>query len=299
MKKLETYASDFRKTSHLLNPKQSITQQLPITESKMGGVPHPGKLESWPTCESCQTPLNFVVQLYKDHFPTFPYLSGTDLFQLYRCPNGDCDEAGGELSDARLYWFFWKAEKSDQSLSKPERSAQEDKPKVLMPGLEDFPPEFLQFMAERQFEEDIVECSLQSEEVDDYPEIQEIWGLIDPARHDDLVRLREEMKEALEAGTYPASVEPKLNELETVMTAKKASKIGGYAAWQQTLQQPRCQCGQPMEFIFQLSSQEPHHSGDDGEWSDHGLMIGDLGNIYFFVCKACGPRSLVTRWDCG
>lgn len=33
-------------------------------------------------------------------------------------------------------------------------------------------------------------------------------------------------------------------------------------------------------------------------WSPHHIMIGDLGNIYFYVCKSCGETSIESYWDC-
>ncbi len=72
------------------------------------------------------------------------------------------------------------------------------------------------------------------------------------------------------------------------ITARQTIKIGGFPSWQQHFLTPVCPCGKPKEFVFQLSSGQPH-----------GLMIGDAGNIYFFVCKACGPRTMESCWDCG
>lgn len=64
------------------------------------------------------------------------------------------------------------------------------------------------------------------------------------------------------------------------------TKIGGFASWQQGGFPIECDCGRKKKFVFQLAS----------GWID---IIGDDGNLYFFVCKRCGEDSLVTTWDCG
>ncbi|KAB2915204.1 MAG: DUF1963 domain-containing protein [Bacteroidetes bacterium] len=81
------------------------------------------------------------------------------------------------------------------------------------------------------------------------------------------------------------------------------TKSGGYPSWQQYPQYPVCNCGKTKDFFFQLSSEDVEdgvkYPPSDLNWSAHKIMIGDLGNIYFFVCKSCGYESIETNWDCG
>ena len=38
-------------------------------------------------------------------------------------------------------------------------------------------------------------------------------------------------------------------------------------------------------------------SHSHGEMYPHGIMIGDVGNIYYFVCKKCGENTIEPYWD--
>lgn len=80
-------------------------------------------------------------------------------------------------------------------------------------------------------------------------------------------------------------------------SAKIGTKFNGYPSWTQNSNYPTCFCGKVKEFFFQLSS-EDRQEGQDDQWSPHGIMIGDVGNIYFFVCRDCGEKSIETNWDC-
>lgn len=81
------------------------------------------------------------------------------------------------------------------------------------------------------------------------------------------------------------------------------TKSGGYPSYEQNAAYPICDCGRTKEFFFQLSSEDL----EDGvisppspdKWSPHQIMIGDLGSIYFYVCKPCGSQTIESNWDCG
>jgi uncharacterized protein YwqG len=80
-----------------------------------------------------------------------------------------------------------------------------------------------------------------------------------------------------------------------------ATKFGGWPSFTQSPLYPMCSCGQVKEFFFQLSSEDGIQVDGQPEaegWSPHGLMMGDVGNIYFFVCKTCGPSSIESYFDC-
>ena len=93
-------------------------------------------------------------------------------------------------------------------------------------------------------------------------------------------------------------------------------KVGGYPSWTQPPDHPYCACGRPMDHLLSISSWE-YDRGDDlrwitneerpaiaASWADTdnqwhadapwrqaqapaGLMIGDAGGIYIFVCTTC------------
>ncbi|MBP6732494.1 MAG: DUF1963 domain-containing protein [Chitinophagales bacterium] len=80
--------------------------------------------------------------------------------------------------------------------------------------------------------------------------------------------------------------------------AKPYTKFGGYPSFTQGPFYPECKCGKTKEFFFQLSSDDPRNETDPKYHSPHGIMIGDMGNVYFYVCKACGPPTIESYMDC-
>lgn len=84
-------------------------------------------------------------------------------------------------------------------------------------------------------------------------------------------------------------------------SALSATKFGGWPSFTQSPYYPTCNCGKVKEFFFQFASEDklqvegqPINKG----WSPHGIMMGDVGNIYFYVCKSCGPSSIESYFDC-
>ena len=63
-----------------------------------------------------------------------------------------------------------------------------------------------------------------------------------------------------------------------------------------------CTCGAEMRFFLQLASQEIDPEGEfseaPGTWSSHGLMLGDVGTLYFFVCPECSPTAVQSVFEC-
>jgi hypothetical protein len=85
-------------------------------------------------------------------------------------------------------------------------------------------------------------------------------------------------------------------------SAINRTKFGGYPSFTQSPFYPTCTCGKTKEFFFQLSSEDLEEGVEfpppSNKWSAHGIMIGDVGNVYFYVCKSCGPESIESYWDC-
>lgn len=81
------------------------------------------------------------------------------------------------------------------------------------------------------------------------------------------------------------------------------TKSNGYPSYEQYPEYPMCFCGKEKEFFFQLSSEDLEEGvtfpPSPDKWSPHGIMIGDVGNIYFYVCKSCGEDTIESNWDCG
>lgn len=250
----------YKKTTTILRPHRS-EYPLSSAESKFGGQPNFAGFESYPCCDVCQAPLNFVLQLYKKDFPSFYFPDDTSLFQLFRCPNRECPEAYAEpyYSDLKMFHFYFNESPSDnKQLIKPVHQLTE-------------------------FEAEVPDCYLKPIVGDDFPNYDDFEG-------DDFSDIAERYNEDLSEAFMEE------------YTAVQGSKFGGYPSYTQPPDYPVCSCGKTKEFFFQLSSEDiedgvPKPPPPD-KWSAHGIMIGDVGNIYYYVCKSCGPQTIESNWDC-
>jgi len=132
-----------------------------------------------------------------------------------------------------------------------------------------------------EFEPPVPDCILKPELIDDYPVYDDFDNVTD-----DIERIYgEELAESF------------IEEF----SAMQRTKIGGYPSFTQPSFYPVCACGNEKEFFFQLSSEDTEAGVVNpvpDNWSPHHIMIGDLGNIYFYVCKSCGESSIESYWDC-
>jgi uncharacterized protein YwqG len=246
----------YKRPATLLHPRKSETP-IGYKESKFGGLPNYAGFDAYPCCDSCKTPLNFVLQLYKKDFPGFYFPGGMELFQLFRCPNNECAEDFSEYADHKMFHYYFTATENNKSLVKPSHNLTDT-------------------------EDEVPDCYLKPQVIDDYPHYEDY-------DENDL-----DIYE-----TYDEELSELFNEKYTVAPR---SKFGGYPSYTQSPAYPTCTCGKLKEFFFQLSSEDLEDGVEElpspGEWSDHGIMIGDLGNIYYYVCKACGPATIESNWDC-
>ncbi len=134
--------------------------------------------------------------------------------------------------------------------------------------------------SDHEVEQPVVVCALHPLEVTDYPaywEGKEDWWGETFVRFDEAYR---------SSGEFDAFCDK--------YGGHAGSKMGGFPYWLQSpdFESLRCSCGRKKDFAFQLAS----HAQDCAE--DHGVMILDAGNIYFFVCSECGAHTMQTCWDC-
>ena len=227
-------------------------------ESKFGGIPSFSGFDEYPCCSSCKTPLNFILQLYKKDFPDFYFPDDSDLFQLFRCPNYDCPDANSEKYDLTMYHYYFNMSSDNKILKKPQHSLNEA-------------------------EGEIPDCFLKPIVKDDFPNYEDY-------KDDEFVVIENKFGEDL-AELFMSKY-----------SAIQRSKFGGYPSYTQSPNYPVCTCGKTKEFFFQLSSEDPEDGGEQlpapDKWNAHGLMIGDVGNIYYYVCKSCGPNTIESNWDC-
>jgi hypothetical protein len=107
------------------------------------------------------------------------------------------------------------------------------------------------------------------------------------------------------------------------LAVASGTKVGGYPGWTQPPNWPVCECGVQMDHLLTVASWE-FSRGDEKRWipledrpamagwgfdsaDDHpwrliqnpaGLMLGDAGGIYVFVCVSCPDRPFDYRFDC-
>ena len=248
----------YQRSATVLHP-QTSNVPLSIAVSKFGGIPNLSGFNTYPHCDCCNTPLNFVLQLYKDEFQELYFPEGKSLFQLFRCPNGDCQDAYPEKDyyDLKMFVYYHSIDKIVDNLIKMPVGNQE--------GME-FP---------------VPDCVLKPVKLDDFP-IDEDYGI---EINNMQVLYGAEMSDYFFDQFY----------------AEQRTKVGGYPNFAQSPYYPKCSCGKQKEFFFQLSSDDQEEGVLDpvpDKWSPHRIMIGDLGNIYFYVCKCCGENSIESYWDC-
>ena len=108
------------------------------------------------------------------------------------------------------------------------------------------------------------------------------------------------------------------------MATTQQSKVGGYPGWTQEPDWPNCAgCGTRMKHLLSISATEPGMGRwlplDDRDPSQDGtttpcwtaradpaaldtfgydMDLGDLGGMYFFICRSCPDTPYTHRYDC-
>jgi hypothetical protein len=93
-----------------------------------------------------------------------------------------------------------------------------------------------------------------------------------------------------------------------LLSSAPGTKVGGYVSWIQDPEVPTCRCGNLMEHLLTIDSAE-FDGGNNNRWcpieDEHvwtadwreieavqaaaGLVLGDMGSVYIFVCRNCQP----------
>lgn len=106
--KVQSVLARYRLQTVLLKPMRSAEPISPQV-SKFGGVPNGNGFAAHPCCDTYDTPLNFVLQLYKTGFPQHYFPEGKNLFQVFRCPSDTCPAAFSAPyhSDRKLFIYYF------------------------------------------------------------------------------------------------------------------------------------------------------------------------------------------------
>lgn len=256
----DTLLEKYKKSVTLLQPRKS-DYEVSWKESKFGGYPNMESFSEYPKCDRCKNPLNFVFQIYKRDFPEFYFPAKTTIFQLFRCPNDKCkDSYTNSSSDHKMFHYYSEVNCIKNKIFKIIRNKTKD------------------------IEQEVPDCYLKPLKFFDYP-------CYDNYKDKDLANLDNNFKFKLAD-----------HQIQKYIT-KPDTKIGGYPNFIQNSYYPKCKCGRTKEFLFQLSSDDRDNRNEikySGQihWSDHGIMIGDVGNIYYYICLHCGAKSMESYWDC-
>ena len=243
--------------------------------------------EPWPTCDGPAggdhldgepgeevVPLAPVLQLLASDVPELPFPPGTDVLQVLWCP---FDHEPDSAPRPELRWR--RLADIGPALAEMPAPDEETDPQ-LVPS----------------------PCVLHPERVVEYP-ADEVLGPLAEV----IARIEQDTGWAYES------------ELATAT----GTKALGHPDWIQSPDWPVCGCGAEMEHLLTVASWE-FSRGDEKRWiatedrpamdgwgfdadDDHpwfalrnpaGLMLGDVGNVYLFVCTRCPERPSAHRFDC-
>jgi hypothetical protein len=280
--------ASFARTTVRLHPRPG---KPTVEQSSMGGPLLWPADEAWPTCEgpqrgdhldsspaNAEVPLVPVLQLLVDDVPELPVPAGADILQVLWCP---FDHDPWTSPRPQVRWRN-RASVGDRREEMPAADAEADPWHVPDP------------------------CVLDPERVTEYPNY-------------DLPRaVRQQIRDGIAKTAQDTGWH-----YDTDLSVASGTKIGGYPGWTQSPDWPVCQCGSTMQHLLTIASWE-FSRGDEKRWipaedrpamhgwgfdspADHpwltirnpaGLMLGDVGGIYLFVCDRCPTRPFDYRFDC-
>jgi hypothetical protein len=241
--------------------------------------------ESWPMCSGPdpydhdyvspaepEAPLVPILQLFAVDVPEIPFPDGADVLQVLWCPFDHESFPRPELRWRR------RADVGARRSAMPEPDLESDPERVPRP------------------------CVLDPERVTEYPS----WDL-----PEDIRQLLEDRFSQLKNATGW--------DYEADLAVAPGTKVGGYPGWGQPPAWPACDCGRVMDHLLTVASLDfddadgrrwvpledrpvpPVPSGaawySAAEQNPTGLMIGDVGGMYLFVCTSCADRPFAYRFD--
>jgi hypothetical protein len=257
--------------------------------SKMGSPILWALAEELPTCPEHNCNMIPVLQIRKDDVPDLQFPDGKDVFQIWWCPR---DHPNTYSPEPRVFW-----------LSLKELTASPLRKEFPLPPLDEFANDYIP-----------IPCTFNPEPIIDHPHAfdvsdnhPELWAKITESKIlQEIIRNHPEYEIKNVSSFY-----------QYLLGAASGTKIGGYPNWSQTPELPRCSHGHPMDFFLQIDSAE-FDGGTWGRWLTveekevwgaeyairnavqraAGLMLGDMGAIFFFICRQCPDHPVRTTFQC-
>lgn len=199
-------------------------------------------------------PMIGVLQVYARDVPELPFPHGTDLFQLLWCPNNHDEPWYGPRPVAA-----WR---HAASVTEPLT----DPPQTTF----DTPLNATSYLP--------APCVFLPERVTEYPHPYD---------------LPDTLRDRLQAWDAEQDIDRPYRRL---LSTAPGTKLLGHPNWIQGPRWPVCVCGRRMTHLVTIASAE---YGDGDRWNDmptgsspHGIMIGDVGDMYLFTCTARNHRPL-------
>ncbi|MFE0459453.1 hypothetical protein ACFW1A_09355 [Kitasatospora sp. NPDC058965] len=242
-------------------------------ESSLGGPPLWPTAEPWPMCAAADhynpargraavgpDPVAMVpvVQLFAKDVPALEFPAGADVLQVLWCPL---------IHSEHDHWSPVPTLRWRSAAEAASGQLRADVPQPYECDDEYLPRP----------------CVVHPTEADEYPN----WDL-----PDDLAERVGEWSEEIEESTG-------LSYFDAFTT--RQSKVGGYPGWSREPRWPECVCGERMEHLLTVSASEscgrwlpmeertPPDSGREvseaPQENSHGMVMGDGGGIYVFVCR--------------
>lgn len=271
------------RTAVRLHPRRG--PEPPRDGNKMGGTFYWPKDRPWPVCDRHRSPLVGILQLRKEDFPELGFSEREDLFQLLWCPQDH-----SAWTESQVYWHERGEAPALLDIIPPPRCAEDcylAKPCLLLPErVTEFPPYKDLAQGTRDKIERWSPRQLLGTRADERP--LDYWG------HDIL--------------DQPADL------YEFELSSCPATKLGGYPHWIQRDETPVCRCGRPMQHLLTIASWE-FDGANFRRWlpleekhltnpwparvvNAHGLMLGDAGSSFFFICRHCPEWPVLQVGQC-
>ncbi|MDF1660230.1 MAG: DUF1963 domain-containing protein [Planctomycetota bacterium] len=229
-------------------------------DSKYGGLPWLKDENDWPDCGSCQRPLQFIFQLNLSELPEkLSDRFGAGLLQLFYCQYLEADDCDSDFLDASLAFV---------DLAKHSR--------IVHPDGDGFQGSHSQLIPAQRI--------VAWQDTLDYPR---------PAEHERLGLSysydwdNEQIR--IECPRFDLVLDHlpiQENYPEAICDSLHHDKLGGWPAWIQNANYPRCpQCHEAMQFVYQVSSHGPLP-----------IKFGENGCGYLTQCPK--HKDIVTfSWD--